>query len=665
PPDNLEFQKTYDDITIVAPPCYDTLPTTVQVIDAENPGGVIQFNDVPAAETAIRAAVFKVFSCVDSTLRVTAGPGAPYSILIPPGSVTVMHGAHLYQEARIWFAFTGGVAGATAPTGNVTIHCNETGQDFNFTLEANTIARPTVAVMLILDQSGSMQWPAGFTGSTRIQVLHDAASQFVQLVQANNGVGMIRFDNNAYLGTPVQTFGPGPFDPNRIATLAAVQAITPNGATSIGNGITLARSTLDPVTGFDKKAMIVFTDGLENTSLYIADVKSLITSQTFAIGLGNTEQVSTGALTALTNGTGGYLLLSGLLASSTDDYFRISKYFLQVLAGVNNNSVVLDPTGSLTPGMTVKIPFLISDTDIDATVVLLTDYMGIAFDLLSPSGDLVTPASAASSGAEFAIGTKMSYYRFTLPLEIGGKKMAAGTWYAVLGVRAKGQGGLRAAAVEGRRKIRYSLNIHAFSNLRMRAFLWQNSLQPGATMTMRTLLSEYGVPVAHRATVKAYVQAPDSTISKIEMHEVQPGAFEATILAVQSGVYQVRVVATGSTWRGLPFTREQLVVGTAFAHGDDPSQITPPDTSQARDLCTLVECVLKDLGPLLKQHSVDSVAILACVQAYCRKRLAPPSAAELAQREGIEISLPSSALLNDSALIAAIASEVQKRMATM
>jgi hypothetical protein len=166
--------------------------------------------------------------------------------------------------------------------------------------------------------------------------------------------------------------------------------------------------------------MIIFTDGLENTSLYIADVMSLINNRTFAIGLGTTEQVSTGALTALTNNTGGYLLLSGPLASSTDDYFRLSKYFLQVLAGVTNNHVVLDPIGTLIPGMRVKIPFYVSDTDIDATVVLLTDYAGIPFDLQTPEGELVTPWTAAASGAQFAVGTNMSYYRFTLPLVVAG-----------------------------------------------------------------------------------------------------------------------------------------------------------------------------------------------------------------------------------------------------
>ena len=76
---------------------------------------------------------------------------------------------------------------------------------------------------------------------------------------------------------------------------------------------------------------------------------SSINDRTFAIGLGTAQQVSTSALNALTNSTGGYLLLSGILSPSIDDTFRLAKYFLQILAGVTNNNIVTDPVGFLAP----------------------------------------------------------------------------------------------------------------------------------------------------------------------------------------------------------------------------------------------------------------------------------------------------------------------------
>ena len=48
----------------------------------------------------------------------------------------------------------------------------------------------------------------------------------------------------------------------------------------------MGRSTVSPVTGFQNKALIVFTDGLGNTPPMITDVLGDIEQRTFAIGLG-------------------------------------------------------------------------------------------------------------------------------------------------------------------------------------------------------------------------------------------------------------------------------------------------------------------------------------------------------------------------------------------
>ncbi|HSR06073.1 MAG TPA: hypothetical protein VLM42_02890, partial [Bryobacteraceae bacterium] len=68
----------YHDISVVTPPCYDTNHLTVRVVDTENPGHLINFNDVPQGETASRAAVFEIYACGDVTLHVTVPPGAQY-----------------------------------------------------------------------------------------------------------------------------------------------------------------------------------------------------------------------------------------------------------------------------------------------------------------------------------------------------------------------------------------------------------------------------------------------------------------------------------------------------------------------------------------------------------------------------------------------------------
>jgi hypothetical protein len=634
-PENQGQPHDYHDLTVVAPPCYDTLPTTVRIVAAENPGNVINFNDVPQGETASRAAVFNIFACSDVTLHVSVPPGAPYSVAPNPGSsITIPAGAHQQQIARLWFQFTGGAPGP-ASNGSVTIHCVQTNQDFVFTIRGNSIAQPKVATMLVLDQSGSMGWLAGIDATTkRIDVLHQAANNFLELVPANNAIGMVSFDQSAYPGVAVLPFNGQPNDPNLLAASAAINALQPQGATSIGNGVALGRNTLNPVNGYDQKALIVFTDGLENTSLFIADVMGSLDARTFAIGLGTAQQVSAGALNKLTSQTGGYVLLSGPLSPSIDDTFRLRKYFLQVLAGVTNTSVVTDPSGTLFPGVNVRIPFQLNEADISTTAILLTDRPGATFLIETPAGDVMTPASAAGLGAKYGVGADMSYYRFTLPLGLGANPARAGTWYAILQYTGDKEPTPTAAAVRGV-GIRYSFTAQAFTNLRMAARLSQNSLEPGASVTISTTLTEYGIPVARRATVEAYVELPDSSLVTLPAPETDAGRFQANMTVVIAGVYRIRVVASGVTMRGAPFTREQLLSATAILGGDSPPPTSGPSTKAADEaLCRLIECLLGQLGGFLTQHNVNPKAVQSCVEAWCKARLAGPTAKELAEREG-------------------------------
>ncbi len=491
---------------MVRPPCYDTLPIFPATVALETPS--IVFNDVPEGETAARAIVFSAVSCDAVNMTITSGPAV---VTGPPAtnfgtfptlgtSVAIPHiSSGIAPRGRIWISYTGTSPGDTA-TGTVTVHCAETNQDFVVPIVAETVARPTVAAMLVLDQSGSMGWLAGIDATTkRIDVLHQAAAAFVQLVQRypGDGVGMVSFDHNAYPGTAVTQYAGGPFD--LLTVQNSIQALQPQGATSVGAGVALGRSTLNPVTGYDQKALIVFTDGLENTAPYIADIAGSINSRTFAIGLGTAQQVSTAALNALTNGTGGYLLLSGILSPSIDDTFRLTKYFLQILAGVSNNEIVTDPVGQLLPGMVVRIPFVLNETDIDATAILLTDTPAIRFLVETPDGDIMDPTAAAAIGATFEAGNDVAFYRFSLPTALAGKGAHEGTWHAVLEIdpkfhqrqthlEASGSAWLARLA----RGVRYCFTAQAHSNLRMDAKLTQTSMTPGASLAIRAYLSEYG-----------------------------------------------------------------------------------------------------------------------------------------------------------------------------
>jgi hypothetical protein len=650
-PESQGAPHTYLDPSVVFPPCYDTnaggAKPIVRVLNAGTPP-VLNFNDVPSGDTAVRAAIFRVFSCVSTTIRVKAGfgPAAPFSVLQPvSGSVTVPHDAHQFVDVRIWLAYTAGAAGVPVADGAVTFECPESGQTFPFVIKANAIARPRVAVMLSLDQSGSMDDPAGTSGAKRIDVLKDAARTFAETIQQNHGVGLIRFDHDAY---PVNdaTF-PGLavtrilsndiFDVGRVQAIQAVNNhhTNPAGSTSVGDGVELARQVLNtvPAADYDQKAMIVLTDGLENTPKSIAEVIGSIDNRTFAIGLGNEFQVNTTALRQLANSTGGYLLLTGLLSSSIDDYFRLRKYFLQILAGVTNTSVIVDPAGYIAPGTKIRIPFVVNEADIDCTALLMTDFNVVDMALETPHGETIDSASAAGVGVTHNFGTQSRIFRFTLPVAIGSGARGGG-WNVVLTVnrdeflktisnlRERQKEQLVSFATHG---ARYCVTVQTYSNLRMTASIEQGSYTPGSDFALRATLCEYGLPVERRARVEVELTRPGGSVVTAPLAESEPGIFEGNVRAPLGGVYHARFLARGVTLRGTPFTREQLASAAVWSEGNQP--YTPSVGTQTKDdLCRFLRCLLSDnnltgdAASRLKKLGVNLDGIRKCIAAFCSKR---------------------------------------------
>ena len=590
-PENMGEPHNYKHLSVVTPPCYDTNFTNVvrAVVLTDGSPPVIQFNDVPETESAARAATFRIYGCGTATLRVTTPVIAPFSILQPPSGELVMpHESAPYRDGRIWFLFTAGAI-APVPDQNITIECVESGQVFDFVLRANIIEKPTVAVALALDQSGSMNDPAGTSGVLRINVLKDAALKFVELIGRDHGIAIIRFDHDAY--SPTDATFPGLpitrinsdsiFDAGRVAAQNAVTAHATNtsGFTSVGDGLVEGRNVLNaiPIADYDFKALVILTDGLENREQWLADVGGSIDNRTFAIGLGNETQVNTFALKTITNGTGGYLLLTGLLTSSIDDYFRLSKYFLQIMAGVTNNNIILDPNGFISPGATIRIPFYISDSDIDSTVILMTDFNVVDLMVETPAGNIIDASNSAGLGITYNVGARTRSYKFTLPVAFAGSNHA-GQWHVVLKVNDVDwkkyttpathdqPGGSRPGAAGAR----YSVEVHTFSNLRMKPRIDQSSLEPGAAITLRANLTEYGIPVEGRAIVNVKVTRPDASVAIHTLDEEPEGNFEKVFTANMSGIYNCRFTASGTTMRGKPFTREQTLTAAVWNGGDDP-----------------------------------------------------------------------------------------------
>lgn len=616
PPENQQEVKDSRHPSVVRPPCYDTLPVDVDLIVPDVMGAPITFNDVPEGIAALRTPVFRVRACMPLTFTVTAGPGAPF-VLHGPGAVVTAPNSLLTAEARIWIRYTGTVDGDNA-MGSISIHCEETGQDWMIPIVANTIAWPAVASALVLDRSGSMDWESGVPGKKRMDVLKDAAPVFVQLMPDTDAIGVVQFNHDAAVISALAEAGPPVIGTGRANATTAISALVADGGTSIGDGVFAARGMLNGAAGFPNRAIVVFTDGHENDARFLSDpeVTDALDAQVFALGLGTAEFLNPIALDALVSGSGGFMLMTGALGS--EDLLRLHKYFVQILAGVTNTAIVVDPPGRLYPGQEHRIPFHLADADAVAEVLLLSPapYL-IDFTLETPSGAVIDPATAGLAGASFVQGGQVDFYRMGLPVALGAGEHA-GRWHAVLRLHRRDT----TARTHGFRQetgagsgIPYSLNVQARSSLRMHAQTVQSSRLPGASVLLRARLTEYDQPLAGRARVDAHVVRPDGTQVTLSLAEVEPGVFSREFTASLPGIYPITFRAEGKTWHGGRFTREELRTAAVWRRGDDDAPRTPPRGSGTRELCEAVRCLAADPGvaALLERHGIRPEAVARCL----------------------------------------------------
>lgn len=238
-------------------------------------------------------------------------------------------------------------------------------------------------------------------------------------------------------------------------------------------------------------------------------------------------------------------------------------------------------TAGLLSGQTHKIPFLLSETDITCDVILLADSPSVCdFWVETPEGEKIDTATASAlASVTYVLGDHVAYYRISLPVPLPSTSAHNGTWHAVLeinddrlvkyiGQHDDNQQPISDLQTHG---MHYSINVHSYSNLRMRPTLTQSSYEPGAQLMLNVVMTEYGMPMDNRAEINAEVTAPNAAVSTLPLLENAPGVFDGNMLATQSGVYTFRIMAEGRTLRGREFTREQTLTGVTWKGGDNPA----------------------------------------------------------------------------------------------
>jgi L-Lysine epsilon oxidase N-terminal/L-lysine epsilon oxidase C-terminal domain/von Willebrand factor type A domain len=629
----------------------------------------LAFVDVPqgyggAPRRQSLAVVFEVIApSAAVTLDYLSGPTHPRVQRLTAGPVTVgPTGGASVAVVRFFIAYQTGSVGELV-TDAVTIHEPVSGQQWTIDITANTVARKKAAAALVLDRSGSMSEDRG-DGVSKYQSLQQAAELFVDVMQQEDAASLTAYNQNATVVSGLVAVGPqDPLDPPRNALKGLITggAFAPAGSTSIGNGIEAGRGTISGAAGYDVKALLVLTDGKENRPKWIADVTSSIDEQTFAIGIGTPQNTSIGALQTLAGNHGGYGLVTGSIGG--DNLFRLQKFFLQILAGVTNADIVLDPQGELRPGSVHRIPFLVTEADYGLDVIALSPlpkYLQVSVE--SPNGLVIDRASASGRpDAVFSEGRGHSMYRLQVPMEfMPGRFDQQGTWTVTLGIGRADQGvtslaramltdtSMRRrrelAAAEGvgeegvpesvreRRALPYNVVVHSYSDVSMRAALRQPSFEPGTVATVEATLTQFSAPLDVPAAVRMTATAPDGTAQDVILNDLGGGRYAADYMLGQSGAHQLLVRAVGTSLQGWPFTREQALSASVWQGGDreggDPGLRGLVGWLEERDeaLCELLLCLLKsglsspELERLASERGIDAERLLECVRRYCARR---------------------------------------------
>ena len=603
----------------------------------------LKYIDVPENEERGLSIRFDVNSMTARNFEITTPLGSPFRIVNSTAGVGNTPIFDIVRDVYLWITYRGTNDGDTIPPPptSVTVRCIETNETWVVPISANTIRRPTTAIMLCLDQSGSMDFASGIGSSKRIDVLKYSAGILMEVIQAGNGVGIVSFDQDAHdIKIPVvgpfgeistNIFDPSQAERNEIKD--AITAFMPNlsGSTAIGDGIERAQMRINSTSGYDTKAVIVLTDGQETEAKYIADVRDQINDKVFAIGLGTAENITPASLNTLTNESGGYMLLTDAL--DNDSRFKLAKYFLQILAGITNENVVVDPTDTIQIDQKVKIPFIINECDISADIILMLPFREIIdLKLESPKGNIIEVSNYSGIvGVQYKPSDNVSFYRLSLPVALDGEEKV-GKWHAILEInrdmykkyfsysRKRYSEEINKILTHG---VPYTLLVHSYSNLRMKANINQNSYEVGAKMTLNVKLSEYDIPLNAWASVKAYLKNPDGTEQVLNLSLISRGNYSVQIDASLSGIYEFLVKAKGRTSRGNEFTREQVLTGSVWKGGDRiPPKSQPVDSKNDDKLCDLLSCMIGSMNENLRERLIkegfDINRFEKCIAVKCK-----------------------------------------------
>jgi uncharacterized protein YegL len=259
-----------------------------------------------------------------------------------------------------------------------------------------------IDIVLVIDKSGSMS-------GANIDAAKNSAKLFVDLMRAGDKVGVVAFNTSATV-----TYSLTEIDTRNVVKTSvknAIDNIYATGGTSIGSGLQRAHEQLS-LYGEDGhvQVMVLLSDGLENTSPYVANVLPNIDNDNIAVN---------------TIGLGMYADQSLLrnIATTTDGIYRYSPtaqdllgIYNSILANVYGSSVVRSSSGVVAFGETVEERVLVDSSIGSITFSLFWPGSDLDLFIVKPDGSIIDPEVAENDpNITFTSGPTYEFYNLYAP----------------------------------------------------------------------------------------------------------------------------------------------------------------------------------------------------------------------------------------------------------
>ncbi len=408
-------------------------------------------------------------------------------------------------------------------------------------------------VMLILDRSGSM------AGQPLVDA-RNAASLFVDLMNQGDAIGVGSYDDSSRLNYPLTVITDSTI---KSAATAAIRAISTGGSTSIGAGLITGRDQLLSRANADHAwAIVLLSDGQENTSPWVRDVLPTISStkiKVFSVGLGNVDEE---IMSRIATETGGSYYL-------TPDSAELARIYNSISGQVAGRQTLFTVDGTVNIGQTVN-HWAVVDPSVSEAIFSVSwnnPNGDLALILVQPDGRRIDPATAATDPSiDFVTGSTYEYYIVRSPqpgrwrLEVNGSQVARATDRSD-------------APVAGEA---FTLSVQAMTGLTVELSAGETQYTVGDPILMLLSLSDGG-PLAG-ADVVATLTRPDGERELLRLLDdgnhgdnvSGDGVYGAFYYRTdRTGTYHFEVVANGNTG-GNAFSRlTELAVPVGVASDAD------------------------------------------------------------------------------------------------